>query len=138
MLNMGGLLGSLMVFDFAKVMIDHEIAMMLKQLRKGIRYRQEDLCMGLIDTVGPGGTFMDQIHTMEKMRTAAYLPKIATREMRERWEKEGRMEIGFRALTEAKRILAKDNPALFDAELDRKILARFPGIEKVTVSGIPV
>jgi len=138
MLNMGGLLGSLMVFDFAKVMIDHEIAMMLKQLRKGIRYQQEDLCLGLIGKVGPGGTFMDQEHTLEKMRTAAYLPKVATREMRERWEKEGGMEIGFRALTEARRILAKDNPALFEAELDRKILARFPGIEKVTVSGIPV
>jgi len=96
-----------MVFDFAKVMIDHEIAMMLKQLRKGIRYRQEDLCLGLIGTVGPGGTFMDQIHTLEKMRTAAYLPKVATREMRERWEKEGRTEIGVRALTEARRILAQ-------------------------------
>lgn len=138
MLNMGGLLGSLMVFDFAKVIIDHEIAMMLKQLRKGIRYLQEDLCMGLIDTVGPGGTFMDQIHTLEKMRTTAYLPKVATRDIRDRWEKEGRTEIGFRALKEARRILTKDNPALFEAELDRKILARFPGLEGVVVSGIPV
>jgi len=138
MLNMGGLLGSLMVFDFAKVMIDHEIAMMLKQLRKGIRYRQEDLCMGLIDTVGPGGTFMDQIHTLEKMRTTAYLPKVATRDIRDRWEKEGRTEIGFRALKEARLILTRDNPALFEAELDRKILARFTGLEGVAVSGIPV
>lgn len=138
MLNMGGLLGSLMVFDFAKVMIDHEIAMMLKQLRKGIRYLQEDLCMGLIDTVGPGGTFMDQIHTLEKMRTTAYLPKVATRDIRDRWEKEGRTEIGFRALKEARLILTKDNPALFEAELDRKILARFTGLEGVVVSGIPV
>ena len=138
MLNMGGLLGSLMVFDFAKVMIDHEIAMMLKQLRKGIRYRQEDLCMGLIDTVGPGGTFMDQIHTLEKMRTTAYLPKVATRDIRDRWEKEGRTEIGFRALQEARLIITKDNPALFEAELDRKILARFTGLEGVAVSGIPV
>ena len=132
MLNMGGLLGSLMVFDFAKVMIDHEIAMMLKQMRKGIRYRQEDVCSELIGTVGPGGTFMDQPHTLEHMRTTAYLPKVAMREMRERWKKEGRSDIGSRALKEARRILATDNPVLFEAELDRKILARFPGIASRT------
>lgn len=128
MLNMGGLLGSLMVFDFAKAMIDHEVAMMLKQLRKGIPYRPEELCLGLIHEVGPGGTFMDQMHTLEKMRTTAYLPKIATREMGERWEQGGRTAIGSRGLKEAKRMWAKKSPALFDAELDRKIFARFPGL----------
>ncbi|MCE5262910.1 MAG: trimethylamine methyltransferase family protein [Deltaproteobacteria bacterium] len=135
MLNMGGLLGSLMVFDFAKAMIDHEIAMMLKQLRRGIRFQPDDLCLGLIGEVGPGGTFMDQIHTLEKMRTTAYLPKIATREMGERWEQEGRAEIGSRALKEAKRMWAPKGPALFGAELDRKILSRFPGLGSVADSG---
>jgi len=137
MLNMGGLLGSLMVFDFAKVMIDNEIAMMLKQLKNGIRFSEADLCLELIRTVGPGGTFMDQMHTLKKMRTTAYLPKVATRDMKERWEEEGRIEIGSRALREARLILARDNPAAFDAELDRRILSRFNGLEAVTGRGIP-
>ena len=129
MLNMGGLLGSLMVFDFAKAVIDHEIAMMLKQLKKGIRYENEDLCLDLIDEVGPGGLFADQLHTLRKMRTAAYLPKVAQREMREKWKDSGEREIGSRALEEARRIIAAGNPAHFDEEVEKKVLVRFPGLE---------
>jgi trimethylamine--corrinoid protein Co-methyltransferase len=135
MLNMGGLLGSLMVFDFAKAMIDHEIAQMLKQLRRGVRYEHEALCLGLIRSVGPGGTFMDQDHTLRNMRTAAYLPKIATREMGERWEKEGRADIASRGLNEALSILARNNPAVFGEEIDRAILARFPGLAALEGEG---
>lgn len=131
MLNMGGLLGSLMVFDFAKAVIDHEIAMMLKQLKKGIRYTSEDLCLDLIDEVGPGGLFTDQVHTLRKMRTAAYLPKIAQRDMREQWKESGELDIGFRALQEARRIIAAENPAHFDLETDGKIMARFSGLASV-------
>jgi trimethylamine--corrinoid protein Co-methyltransferase len=128
MLNMGGLLGSLMVFDFSKAMIDHEIARMLKQLKKGIRFDGEALCLGMIRSVGPGGTFMDQDHTLRNMRTTAYLPRIATREMGERWEEEGRVDIAARGLKEALSIMAGDNPAVFGGEIDREILARFPGL----------
>lgn len=129
MLNMGGLLGSLMVFDFAKAVIDHEIALMLKQLKKGIRYASEDLCLDLIDEVGPGGLFADQLHTLDKMRTAAYLPKVAQREMREKWKESGEQEIGSRSLEEARRIIAAGNPAHFDEEVEKKVLVRFPGLE---------
>jgi trimethylamine--corrinoid protein Co-methyltransferase len=130
MLNMGGLLGSLMVFDFAKALIDHEVSLMLKQLKKGIRYAPEDLCLDLIAEVGPGGLFADQIHTLRKMRTTAYLPKVTQREMRESWKEQGEPEVGCLALTEARRIIAANNPAHFGSETDRMILARFPGLEK--------
>ena len=129
MLNMGGLLGSLMVFDFAKALIDHEVSLMLKQLKKGIRYAPEDLCLDLINEVGPGGLFADQMHTLRKMRTVAYLPKVTQREMRERWKEQGEPEVGSLALTEARRIIAAGNPAHFDLDRDRKILERFPGLE---------
>jgi trimethylamine--corrinoid protein Co-methyltransferase len=128
MLNMGGLLGSLMVFDFAKAVIDHEIAMMLRQLRKGIVFDPEALCLELIDAVGPGGLFADQIHTVKNMRTAAYLPKIAQREMRERWKQEGEQEVAARALAEARRILARESAVRIDRETEGRILARFPAL----------
>ena len=129
MLNMGGLLGSLMVFDFAKAVIDHEIAMMLKQLKKGVRYENEDLCLDLIDEVGFGGLFADQLHMLRKMRIAAYLPKVAQREMREKWKDSEEREIGSRALEEARRIIAAGNPSHFDEEVEKKVLVRFPGLE---------
>lgn len=126
--NMGGLLGSLMAFDFAKAVIDNEIALMLKRLKRGMEFSEENLCLDLIKEVGPGGSYMDADHTMENMRTAAVLPKIAVRDMRVRWEEEGCPNVHTRAMNEAGRILTRENPARFPAELDAKIRSHFPGL----------
>ena len=41
MFNMGGLLGSLMSFDFAKAVIDGEISLMLKRMHRGLEFSKE-------------------------------------------------------------------------------------------------
>ena len=61
MFNMGGLLGSLMAFDFGKAVIDNEIALMLKHIKRGIEFSEEELSLDLIAEVGPGGTYMDKV-----------------------------------------------------------------------------
>lgn len=126
--NMGGLLGSLMAFDFAKACIDSEIALMLKRLKRGMEFSEENLCLDLIKQVGPGGSYMDLEHTMANMRTTGVLPKIANRDPRGRWEDMGRPDSHARAMKEANKILSKPNPNVFSKELDEKIRAHFPGI----------
>lgn len=126
--NMGGLLGSLMAFDFAKAVIDNEIALMLKRMKRGMEYSEENMCLDLIKEIGPGGTYMDLDHTMDNMRTAAVLPKIAIREPRVRWIEEGKPDTHARAMKEAARILSRENSSKFPAELDAKIRANFPGL----------
>ncbi len=126
--NMGGLLGSLMAFDFAKAVIDNEIALMLKRIKRGMEFSEENLCLDLIAKVGPGGSYMDAKHTLKNMRTTAVLPNIATREMRGRWEGEGRSDAHSRAMKEVARLMGKENPDRFSAELDAKIRRHFPGL----------
>ncbi len=126
--NMGGLLGSLMAFDFSKAVIDNEIALMLKRLARGVEFTDDTLALGLIEDIGPGGSFMDSDHTLQYMKKTALFPKIATRDMRETWISSGRKDAAARALELAESILSKDNPAVFSEELDRKIRARFKGL----------
>ena len=128
MFNMGGLLSSLMAFDFAKMVIDNEIALMLKRIKRGVEFSEEDLCLNLIAEVGQGGNYIDKIHTLEHMRTTALLPNVATHEMRGSWEGNGRPDAHVRAMKEAKKILSHDNPAVLSTEADRKIRARFKGL----------
>ena len=54
MLNMGGLLDALKVFDFAKAVIDDEIARMLKRVKRGFEFNEENLALDVIAEVGPG------------------------------------------------------------------------------------
>jgi len=126
--NMGGLLGSLLSFDFAKAVIDNEIALMLKQLRKGIPFAEEDFCQDLIKKVGPGGSYIEEDHTMMNMRAVTFFPKVATREMRIPWVSGGRVDSHSRALAEAKRILTPANPSRLPADVDARVRAHFPNL----------
>jgi len=126
--NMGGLLGSLMVFDYAKMVIDNEIALMLKRLDRGLSMSEETLALDLISKKGPGGSYMESMHTLQHMRKSVFYPDVATRDMRQMWEEKGCPDACTRALQKAKQILTKDNPAVFSPELDEKIRGRFKGL----------
>ncbi|MGI6686146.1 MAG: trimethylamine methyltransferase family protein [Bacillota bacterium] len=126
--NMGGLLGGLMAFDFAKAVMDNEMAMMLKQIKRGIKFSEDDLCLNLIKEIGPGGNYMDCMHTLEHMREVAFFPKVAGREMRSLWLTTGQLDARDRAIEEANRILKEPNPARFSDELDARVRARFANL----------
>ncbi|UCE54057.1 MAG: trimethylamine methyltransferase family protein [Desulfobacterales bacterium] len=128
MFNMGGLLGGLMTFDFAKAVIDNEIALMLKRIHRGVEFSKENLALDVIAETGPGGNYMDKMHTFEHMRTTGFLPNIATRDLRGPWEEQGQPDAHSRAMNEARKILTRDNPAVFSEAVDSKIRERFEGL----------
>ena len=128
LLNMGGLFSSLMAFDFAKAVVDNEIALMDKRIWRGLEFSEENLALEEIAAVGPGGGYMGRKHTRARMKTTAVLPSLAAREMRAQWEDAGRPDIHARALAEARRILAEPNDAVWDAALDATIRDHFAGL----------
>jgi trimethylamine--corrinoid protein Co-methyltransferase len=128
MFNMGGLLGGLMAFDFAKAVIDNEIAMMLKRLKQGIEFSKENMALDVIAETGPGGNYMDKMHTFEHMRTSAFFPDLAVRDLRGPWEESGRPDTHSNAMDQARRILTHGNPAVFSKDVDAKIRTRFEGL----------
>jgi trimethylamine--corrinoid protein Co-methyltransferase len=128
MFNMGGLLGGLMAFDFAKAVIDNEIAMMLKRMQRGVEFSKENMALDVIAETGPGGNYMDKMHTFAHMRTTAFLPDLAVRDLRGPWEEGGRPDAHSNAIRDARKILTGDNPAVFSEDVDSKIRARFEGL----------
>ena len=128
MLNMGGLLDALKAFDFAKAVIDDEIALMLKRMKRGLEFSEENMALEIIAKVGPGGTFMMDKSTVKWMKSACLLPRIADREPRENWKAKGGLDAHARALQRARQILSRPNEAVFTAELDERIHKEFPGL----------
>jgi trimethylamine--corrinoid protein Co-methyltransferase len=120
-LNMGGLLDALMAFDFAKAVIDSEIALMIKRVKRGYELSEKDLALDVITEVGPGGTFIDTLHTLKHMRTAALLPEIADRSPRQQWEADGARDAHTRAMQRVREILTRDNPAVFSPDVEARI-----------------
>ncbi len=125
MLNSGGLMSNLMAFDFAKAVIDSEMALMIKRIGRGLEFSQEGMALDVIAEAGHGGSYLQLGHTIQNMRTAAIIPTIATRELRGIWEKNGRYDANARALDQASRILMRDNPAVLSPQVEARIRERF-------------
>lgn len=125
MLNMGGLLDALKAFDFAKAVIDDEIALMLKRIKRGILFEEDELGLEAIAQVKPGGNFMLNPHTRKRMKSEAVLTRLSERESREAWEKHGALDTQGRAMQRVHAILSQESSAIFPEETEQRIRAQF-------------
>lgn len=128
MFNMAGLMDALMSFDFAKAVIDDEIAQMLKKTAAGLEFSRENLALDVIAEIGPGGMFADNLHTVQRMKTTAFLPEIADRDPRQLWLERGGEDSQARAMRRVHDILTRPNNAGFTPELDQQIRETFDGL----------
>ena len=127
---MGGLQDALMSFDFGQLVIDDEIAQMIKHVRKGFDFSKESVSLDEIKATGPAGMFSDNSQTLERMMTGTFMPDLASRKLREQWAAEGSSTIRQRAMDKALGILSNPNAAALDAEVDARIRAAFEGLVK--------
>ncbi|HNH79859.1 MAG TPA: trimethylamine methyltransferase family protein [Anaerolineales bacterium] len=128
MFNVGGLIDALKTFDFAKAVIDDEVAQMLKRAKRGVNFSEDELAIGLIKEIGPGGSFITAKHTISRMKTEAVMTKLADRDARTTWEKKGSTDIHARAMKRVKEVMTSNTTPLISPELDEKLRAEFPGM----------
>ena len=128
MLNMNGLLDALKVFDFGKAIIDDEISLMLKRMKRGFDFGEDELGLEVINQIGPGGSFMVHPHTIKRMKTTGLLTKLADRNTRENWESKGSQDTHTRAMQKVREILSRPSSAGFPKEVDDRIRIAFKGL----------
>jgi trimethylamine--corrinoid protein Co-methyltransferase len=80
-----GMLEMGMTFSFGQLVIDDEIAAMVKRVISGIDF--EDTLMGvdLIKEIGIGGHFLSERHTLDHMRSEQVQSTVIDRRVREEW-----------------------------------------------------
>ena len=128
MFNIGGLIDALKTFDFAKAVIDDEVALNMKRMKRGIAFNDEELALDLIKEIGPGGSFITAKHTIKRMKTEAVMTKIADRDARSIWEKRGATDAHTRAMNKAKDVMKTNITPLLASEVDAQLHAEFPGL----------
>ena len=104
-----GMIESGVTFDYAQLVIDDEIARMVKQVVGGIRVNDERLAVDDIARVGSFGDFLSLDATMAHMREQSQ-PALIDRRVREDWEARGGMDMYQRAQLRAREILETHVP----------------------------
>lgn len=88
-----GMLEMGMTFSFGQLVIDDEIAAMVKRIITGINLQDEVMGVDLIKEIGIGGHFLSERHTIDHLRSEQVQSTIIDRRVREEWESMGSKSI---------------------------------------------
>ena len=115
MLEMG------MTMSCGQLLIDAEIVRMIRRIMQGIAVDQSTLALDVISSVGPGGTFLGQKHTMQYMRKESSQARLIDRKMYDSWVRSGKKDMAERANEEAIRILENHKPIPLPEDVAKEI-----------------
>jgi len=105
-----GMLELGITLDFAQLVIDNEIAAMIKWAVKGIQVSDYEMAVNVIKDVGVAGEFVTHQHTYDNFKTGQSNTRLFDRQMRESWEALGGKDLLERATEKAKFILENHKP----------------------------
>lgn len=116
-----GALNSLIDASFEQTVIDDEILGVVSRAVSGMRVDEDTMAVDVIAKVGPGGHFLGQKHTNDFFLKEHYLPHLADRESRTKWEKEGSKDIVKRAKERAREILRTHHPKPLEDHVRKRV-----------------
>ena len=96
-----GMLAQGITFDYAQLVIDNEIARMIKEVVGGITVNRDTLALEVIQAVGAAGEFVSHEHTYNRFRGEASKNKLIYRGTRDDWKAGGSKDLTERAYEEA-------------------------------------
>jgi trimethylamine--corrinoid protein Co-methyltransferase len=96
--------------DYGQMVMDNELAEMVKFTLQGIPVNDETLAVDVIHEIGHGKDFLSHGHTMTHMRVAQTHPSLIDRRMRRDWEADGGKSIYERSWEKAMDILKNYQP----------------------------
>jgi trimethylamine--corrinoid protein Co-methyltransferase len=99
-----------MTLDCAQLVVDNELARMVRKVLEGIPVCDETMAVDIIRSVGAGGHFLSAPHTRKHMRAAQSHAILLDRSPYGKWDKNGRSDLAGRALLETRRILETHKP----------------------------
>ncbi len=105
-LHSAGILEGYLTASYEKFIIDSDICGMCKRIKRGEEITKEKLAKDLINSVGPGGEFLTNIHTFKHFKHEFYSPIIEERNYFENWADNGSLTMEQRANYKYKEILA--------------------------------
>jgi len=117
-----GMLESGVTFDYGQLVMDAEIARMIKYVVGGIPVRDETLAVEVIAEVGPFKDFLSHEDTYKNMRIQSQ-SRLIDRRVREDWAAAGSSSLYERACAEARRILETHQPEPLPPEVAAELRA---------------
>jgi trimethylamine--corrinoid protein Co-methyltransferase len=99
------------------LVMQNEIISYVESTMREIDFSDEAFGLELIEDIGPGGTFIDQIHTAEHFRKELWFPKLLDREYYQAWLDGGAKSMERKCRERKEEILRTHQPEPIDNNL---------------------
>jgi trimethylamine--corrinoid protein Co-methyltransferase len=123
-----GLLHGSRIWSYAQMLMDCEIYSIVHKMMQGIVVDEANLALDAIRSVGPGGNFLSQKHTLKHMRQI-FVPQFMDRRPYTTWEEKGDDGRDW-ALAKARQILESHHPEPLDPLLSAELQRIIATVEK--------
>ena len=99
-----------LTLDYGQMVMDDELAAMVKHVLRGIPVNDETLALDVIHEIGSFKEYLSHDHTYRHMHVEQTQPELADRRTRDAWEKAGSRTIHDSAWEKANHILDTHRP----------------------------
>ncbi len=95
--------------SFEQIVVSNEVISMIRRMTGGFEINEETMALDLIDQIGPAGEYLTSDHTLKHFREN-WFPTLFSKLPYEKWEKDGRRDLGRRANEKVRHILENYQP----------------------------
>ncbi len=85
-----GYLGAGMICSPEMLVMGDEICGMTRHFLRGININADTLATEVIDQIGPGGNFLQSLHTFQHFKNETWFPKLMERNYHDNWVEKGK------------------------------------------------
>lgn len=114
-----GLLDGSNLLTYEQIVLDAEVAAMIKRLLAPVDFNSEAFSVDYMNEIGPGGVYLDELHTVQNMREAISVPLISDRDDYEAWQQKGEMGSVAAARVKVEEILETHQPVPIPDEIQK-------------------
>ena len=115
-----GMIESGVTFDLGQLVMDNEIARMIKFVVGGIAVTDETMAVDDIAKVGAFGDFLSLDATLKHMRELSQ-PEVLDRRVREDWESRGATDLATRTRARALELVESHQPLPIDPDVAAQV-----------------
>jgi trimethylamine--corrinoid protein Co-methyltransferase len=123
-----GFLDFVLTVSFEQYVIDNEIIGMVKRINKGLTVDEDTMAVEVIKSVGPGGNFMGEKHTLRYMTDELFQPTLSDRQEWKNWQKDGGKDARRRARDLAEKYIGRHEATGLTPDQKRDIIDAIEGI----------
>ncbi len=106
----GGIVDFGMSASYEQMIIDNEMVVQIKRIRRGFEVTPQTLAEDVIKSIGHGGYFLETEHTLHHFKEELFFPNLSDRNNYEVWKKQGAKNIVQRAEKRVEEILNEPYP----------------------------